>query len=67
MVYAQPGICPENETYKLLLDFEVQTDHLISARRPDLVIPNKKEENLPNRGLCHPSRPQIKIERKGKE
>ena len=27
-----------NETYKLLLDFEIQMDHLISARRPDLVI-----------------------------
>ena len=27
----------ENET-----DFEIQTDHLISARRPDLVIVNKK-------------------------
>ena len=25
----------ENETYKLLWDFEIQTDHLISARRPD--------------------------------
>ena len=24
------------------LDFEIQTDHLISARRPNLVIVNKK-------------------------
>ena len=32
----------ENETYKLLKDFEIQTDHLISARRPDLIIINKK-------------------------
>ena len=28
----------ENETYKLLWDFKIQTDHLISARRPDLII-----------------------------
>ena len=28
----------ENETHKLLWDFEIQTDNLISARRPDLVI-----------------------------
>ena len=28
----------ENETYKILRDFEIQTDHLISARRPALVI-----------------------------
>ena len=30
----------ENETHKLLLDFEIQTGHLISARRSDLVIVN---------------------------
>ena len=28
----------ENEMHKLLRDFEIQTDHLISDRRPDLVI-----------------------------
>ena len=33
----------ENETQKLLRDFEIQTDHLISARQPDLIIINKKE------------------------
>ena len=33
----------ENETHKLLWDFEIQTNHLISARRPDLVIVNKKK------------------------
>ena len=27
-----------NETQKLFQDFEIQTDHLISARRPDLAI-----------------------------
>ena len=30
--------------HKLLWDFEIQTDHLISARRPDLIIINKKKE-----------------------
>ena len=34
----------ENETYKILWDFEIQTDHLISARRPYQVIVNKKRE-----------------------
>ena len=29
---------PENERHKILWDFEIQTDHLISARRPDLII-----------------------------
>ena len=37
-----PASVPENETNKLLWDFEIQTDQLISARRPDLVITNKK-------------------------
>ena len=36
----------ENETHKLQWDFEIQADHLISARRPDLIIINKKGENL---------------------
>ena len=30
--------------HKILCDFEIQTDHLISARQPDLVIVIKKEE-----------------------
>ena len=34
----------ENETHKLLWDFDIQTDHLISARRPDLIIINKKKK-----------------------
>ena len=33
----------ENETQKLLWDFEIQTDHLISARWPDLIIINEKK------------------------
>ena len=28
----------ENEKHKIFWDFEIQTDHLISARRPELVI-----------------------------
>ena len=37
-------------THKLLWDFNIQTDHLISPRRPDLIIINnkKKKENLQN-------------------
>ena len=41
----------ENETSKLRWDFEIQTDRLISARWPDLVIINSKKENLPNYGF----------------
>ena len=38
-----PAALLENDTCKLLLDLHVQTDHLISARRPDLIIINKKK------------------------
>ena len=34
----------ENDTHKFLWDFDIQTDHLISARRPDLIIINKKKK-----------------------
>ena len=33
-----------NETHKLLWNFKIQTDRLISARRQDLVIVNIKGE-----------------------
>ena len=32
----------ENDTHTLLGDFDIHTDHLILARRPDLIIINKK-------------------------
>ena len=46
-----PAPVLENDTHKLLWDFNIQTDHLIQARRPDLIIINnnkkkKKKENL---------------------
>ena len=31
----------ENSTHKLLWNFDAHTDHLISDRRPDLIIINK--------------------------
>ena len=37
-----PAPVLENDTHKLLWDFDIQTDHLISARRPALIIINKK-------------------------
>ena len=46
MVYAPPRLL-ENETHKILWDFVMQTDHQISARRPDLVLINKKKR------ICH--------------
>ena len=34
----------ENETHKLLWDFDIQTDHLISAWRPELIKIHKKKK-----------------------
>ena len=34
----------ENEMHKIFWDFEIQTDPLVSARQPDLVIVNKKKK-----------------------
>ena len=36
-----PASVLENETHKLLWDFEIQTDHLISARRPHRILINQ--------------------------
>ena len=48
-----PKCVLKNETHKLFWDFEIQTDHLVSARQPDLVIvKKKKKENLPNIECC---------------
>ena len=33
-------------THKLQWDFDIQTDHLTSPRRPDLIIINKKKERI---------------------
>ena len=38
-----PAPVLENNTHKLLWDFEIHTDHLILTRRPDLIIINKKK------------------------
>ena len=39
-----PATVLESNTHKLLWDFDVQTYPLFSARRPDLIIINKKRE-----------------------
>ena len=39
----EPESVLENEDYKILLDFSIQTDHVIEARRPYFVVVDKKE------------------------
>ena len=44
-----PASVVENDTPKLLWDFDIQTDHQISARRPDLIINKKTNKKNPQR------------------
>ena len=37
----------ENETHNILLNFDIQTDHSISTRRPLLIIVTKKKKREP--------------------
>ena len=66
-----PESVQENEKHEILWDFELQTDHLILARRPDLAIVNnkkkKKKVSRPNSGFCSSDWPHGKTERKRKE
>ena len=41
----EPERVLENEDYKILWDFTIQTDLVIEARRPDLVVVDKKERS----------------------
>ena len=62
----QPESILLSELNKILWDFEIQTDHLIPARRPDQVIINKKK-NLPLSGFCSPHGQQRENHSKKKE
>ena len=54
-----PAPVLENNTHKLL-DFDIQTDRLISARKPDLKRINKKQK-LQNCRLAVPADLRIKL------
>ena len=42
-----PAPVLENDSHKLLWDFNIQTDHLIPARRPDIIIiKNNKKKRI---------------------
>ena len=56
-----PAPVLENNTNKLLWDFDVHTDHLISARRPDLIIINKNRRILKIVDFAVPADHRIKL------
>ena len=56
-----PAPVLENATHKLLWDFNIQTDHLIPARRPDLIINNKKRRTCKIVDFVVPADHRIKL------
>ena len=56
-----PAPVLENDSHKLLWDFNIQTDHLIPARRPDLIIINKKKRTCKRVDFAVPADHRIKL------
>ena len=62
-----PVSVQENDTHKLLWDFDIQMDHLISTRRQDLIIINKKKRKSAKLSTYCLGRPQNETDRMWKE
>ena len=56
-----PSPVLENATHKLLWDLNIQMDHLILARRPDLIIINKKKRTCKIVDFALPADHRIKL------
>ena len=56
-----PAPVLENNTHKLLWDFNIRMDYLISARRPDLMIINNKKRTLKIVYFAVPADHRIKL------
>ena len=56
-----PAPVLENDTHKLLWDFDIQTDHLILARRADLIIINDKKRICKTVDFAVPADNRIKL------
>ena len=56
-----PAPVQENDVHKLLWDFNIQTDHLIPARRLDLIIINKKKRICKIVDFAVPVDPRINL------
>ena len=57
----------ENQTHKILWDFEIQTNHVIPARRPHDVIIKKKTTNGHLAGFAIPVDIRVKIKKSEKK
>ena len=57
----KPAPVLENNTHKLLWEFDINTDHLITARRLKLIIINKKKRTFKIDGFAVPADFRIKL------
>ena len=62
----EPKSVLENENYKILWDFSIQTDHVMEARRPDLVVADKKERSCKIIEFAVPGNSRIQEKEKDK-
>ena len=56
-----PEVVLENETYQLLWDFDIQTDHLMPVRRPDRTIVDKKDRTCRTVDFAFPMDHRVKL------
>ena len=62
-----PAPVLENDSHKLLWDFNIQTDHLIQARRSDLIIINKRKRICKVVDFAVPADDRINLKESEKE
>ena len=62
-----PGAVLENDTHQFLWDFDIETDPIISARRPDLIIMNKKKRTCKSVDFAVPADHRLKRKKMLKE
>ena len=56
-----PAHVLENDSHKLQWEFDIHTDQLISTRRPDLIIINKKKRTFKIVDFAVPTDHRIKL------
>ena len=56
-----------NNTHKLLRDFNIHRDHLISARKPELIIINKRKRTCKIVDFAVPADHRIKLKEREKK
>ena len=62
----EPESVLENEDYKILWNFSIQSDHVIEAQRSDLVVVDKKERSCKIIDFADPGDSRIEEKEKDK-